>query len=138
MEELPERFKQRLTRDGRSYYAILNESGEPVPSDIDTWGSWFGGNQRILQQDTIDGFLVLTVFVGCLWYFETMVFDPAGESIWRENTWTKADAIAGHELAKRLTENGEIRTALKHLSEDRTSQFGGLSDRDDDTRDQPE
>jgi hypothetical protein len=140
MERFPKRYDQIRIIDGRSYYAILNESGEPVPCNFDTWGSWFGGNQRILEQDMIDGFKVSTVFVGCYWYFETMVFDPAGESIWRENTWTKADAMAGHELAKRLTENGEIRTALEHLSEDRTSQFGGPSDtdRDDDIRDQPD
>lgn len=124
--------------DGRSWFAVLDEDGNPVGCDFDTWSDWFArAGQRILQQDVIGGHLISTVFIGCKHWFETMVFDPADKSIWQDNCDTKAEAIAGHELAMRLVENGEIRQASGNPITDRYSLFDGLSDpdRDEDTRD---
>jgi hypothetical protein len=100
-------------------HAILDESGNVVECDLLTWAIWFEkSRQRIIEQDTVEGLWVSTIFMGLnhqygrgkpLW-FETMVFhepqydpdfdrmrrEPAGYS---ERYTTIQEARAGHAAA---------------------------------------
>jgi hypothetical protein len=122
-----ERFSFRPKHNGRSWYAVLDENGNPVECDMHTWSQWFAlTGQRIIKQDRVEGYFVSTVFIGCYHWFETMIFAPAprgelGESLWRKNCDTKANALANHELVMRWIENDEIRESLEYLAKERTS-----------------
>jgi hypothetical protein len=90
---------------GPRFY-ILNEHDEPVPvADAIEWARWFETHdeQRVVLQDTIDGTLVSTVFLGLdhayddrrVLIYETLVDggDLNGEM---ERYATRDDAVAGH------------------------------------------
>jgi hypothetical protein len=51
------RFGIDLTHNGRPWYAVLDENGDPVPCDLMTWSNWFAGSgQRIFCQEMIAGY----------------------------------------------------------------------------------
>jgi hypothetical protein len=102
-------------------HAVLDESGNVIEAGLLEWAHWFELNRghRVIQQDTIEGHLVSTVFGGLdlqydpngppLW-FETLVFDPAEydpsrdrmcreEAGFQERYSTLQEAIKGHALA---------------------------------------
>ena len=93
-------------------YWILDENGESMEADLDTWAHWLGHNnrQRIIQQDTLDDYFVSTVFVGCNSKFETMIFSPEPEntSIWQSRSETLKEALANHERALRAVDNRDF------------------------------
>jgi hypothetical protein len=39
-------------------YWILDESGEPLETDLDTWSGLFANRQRIILQETVDGYFI--------------------------------------------------------------------------------
>ena len=86
-------------------YWILDESGEPLETDLDTWSGLFANRQRIILQETVDGYFISTVFVGCNVRFETMVFRPDDDAVWQARSNTKAEALADHERALRAGDN---------------------------------
>jgi hypothetical protein len=87
-----------------AYYIL--DGTEPVAVDLLTWGRWFETADRHVAATTLaDGTYVSTGFLGLdhQWgdgpplLFETMVFDPSGESqdCWRSATWHQAEQ--GHQ-----------------------------------------
>jgi hypothetical protein len=56
-------------------------------------------------QETVDGYFISTVFVGCNVRFETMVFRPDDDAVWQARSNTKAEALADHERALRAGDN---------------------------------
>lgn len=77
---------------------------EPVAEpDVIKWAKWFGGADRQVALDIVDGRRVSTVFLGIDHnfrssgppvLFETMIFGPDEGGCWRYATW--AEAAAGH------------------------------------------
>jgi hypothetical protein len=84
-------------------YVLDGKTPVPEPNLI-KWGSWFESANRVVQQDTIEGVKISTVFLGVdhSWVegqpilFETMIFggERDGETH-RYHTWDEAEA--GHQ-----------------------------------------
>lgn len=103
----------------------LDDNGEPVPcSDLFEWAAWLeGADRNVAKTELEDGTLVSTVFLGMDHGFagstpllyETMIFPDMkkaeGERRFHESYCaryaTKAEALAGHELAVRIAK-GEV------------------------------
>jgi len=95
-------------------HAVLTEDGEVMECDLITWAQWLEKNRahRIIAQESLPGgYFISTVFLGLnhqyspqaepLW-FETMIFaPPAGDEVFCERYSTLAQALAGHEEAKK-------------------------------------
>lgn len=94
---------------------ILNESGAPEPcEDLMMWGRWMEAGNRIVQQDSVGGARVSTVFLGLdhsynrgrgepvLW--ETMIFGGPHDG-YQERYTSRDDALAGHAAALQLATN---------------------------------
>ncbi len=89
-----------------NWYYVLDEDGNPIAADVQTWARWFNEVEcRKVAFDTIGTLRVSTVFLGLdhqwgdgppvLW--ETMVFglpDDVNEIQLRYTS--KADALKGH------------------------------------------
>lgn len=90
-----------------NHYYILDDDGNPIATDVQTWGRWFEdiGLRRRIAYDKIGALQISTVFLGLnhqwgdgppvLW--ETMVFglpDDADEIQLRYTS--KVDALKGH------------------------------------------
>jgi hypothetical protein len=71
------------------------------------WATWFCNSERHVGETDVKGYRVSTVFLGLDHshgdgdpvLFETMVFDPAGESVSMDRYCTWAEAEAGHTMA---------------------------------------
>lgn len=99
----------------RPGYWILDERGEPVPADAETWGFWFESADRHVADDADEqtGWRVSTVFIGLdhnfsnagppvLW--ETLVFGGPLDGEMERYT-SRADALEGHRaMCARVTE----------------------------------
>ncbi len=87
----------------------LTDKGEPILcGDILEWAAWFETTpDRVVEQTTIGGLFVSTVFLGfdhvflggppLLW--ETMLFADGGVDQWCERTSTREQALAAHRRA---------------------------------------
>jgi hypothetical protein len=99
---------------------ILDESGEPLEANLDTWARWLEHNngQRIIHQEDVDGYWISTVFVGCNSKFETMIFSPEPEatSIWQSWSDTLKEALGDHERALRAVDNREFTATYRRSS----------------------
>lgn len=96
--------------ENRPLYYILDENGEPVPTeDMQALGRMFESDERIVKKEAIGGYLVSTVFLGidhsCIGrprLYETMIFseeDPLCLG-YQERYSTRKEALEGHEQAK--------------------------------------
>jgi hypothetical protein len=111
------RLKEELEHIGALVgirHAVLTEDGAVLECDFMTWARWLEKNRghRIIQQEELaGGYFLSTVFLGLdhgfggkpLW-FETMIFEPPtsqGNACFCERYSTLAQALAGHEEAKR-------------------------------------
>lgn len=94
-------------------YVLGGSDGkQPVGvEDVREWGRWFQNTEhRVVAQETVNGVLVSTVFLGIdhNWFgkgppilFESMVFLPGdGELQQRYATWD--EALAGHQQLSKL------------------------------------
>ncbi len=88
-------------------FYVLDDAGEPLAvDDVLVWAQWFEvAKNRVVQQNTIGGVKVSTVFLGLdhnfgdslapvLW--ESMIFGGPLDQEQRRYT-SKAEALAGHE-----------------------------------------
>ena len=90
-----------MTYTPRNY--ILKGS-KVVPTDVETWGEWFGNADRILSQVRVGDFYVSTVFIGIPGgLFETMVLNYNEDSekqdhadLFQERYQTWKEAFDGH------------------------------------------
>ena len=92
-------------------YIIKNEQPDPEP-DIEKWGQWFSTDDRIIQQNNVNGIFISTIFLGLdhnflggtkpiLW--ETMIFNlHIDEPQWRYDSLEKA--LKGHQQALRMVD----------------------------------
>ena len=89
-----------------NHHWILNEAGEPVPTDLLTWAAWLErqDNPRLLRQDNVTGeILVSTIFIGLDMgfggplplLFESMILGGAHDMEQRRYA-TRAEALRGH------------------------------------------
>ncbi len=94
--------------NGRKDQYILDENNKPVLASLMEWAEFFeGGKNRIVKQETVDGYWISTVFIGITMnfysrndenfkpaIFETMIFrGQGGESLDymdRAATWDEA------------------------------------------------
>jgi len=100
---------------------VLDDQGEAVPADVETWVQWIGTHKTTMATDIVREALVSTVFLGIdanlghgpprLW--ETMVF--GGPNDGDTQAWaTRFEAIRGHdafvraEQARVLKEGGDV------------------------------
>lgn len=96
----------------RTGHYILNENGQPIPADLDTWARWFEKRDRILKQEWIGRSWVSTVFLGLdhnyseegppiLW--ETLVFGGKLKDEMTRCSGSREQAEAMHEeMVKRV------------------------------------
>jgi len=105
-------------------YYVLNEHGDAVPCDLMTWARRLESTNRIVQQDTIGGVFVSTVFLGLdhnfghgpPLLFETMIFDGFHDN-YQERYSTYDEAIEGHaramDVARQQSQDPELEKYLK-------------------------
>ena len=101
--------------DSRHY--ILNEEHVPIPAGLFEWAWWLQDfRHRIVQQDTVDGYWISTVFLGLdhNWgdgpplLFETMIFegDARDDTGFQRRYPTWELALEGHRHAVELAAAG--------------------------------
>lgn len=112
-----------------SYYKLGNDPSEPIPcDDVVAWAKWYGDANRIVAKTMVQGFTILTIFLGIdqnyiykkedapiLW--ETMVFKDGenGRDCYSEQYCTYSAAIAGHfEIVRQTLPNIEL---IREISE---------------------
>lgn len=92
----------------KGYYILKGKTPVEVHNIIE-WSMIYQLSNRVVKQDTIDGVLVSTVFLGLDYgfgmgpplLFETMIFNEKHDGdTWRYSTWKQAEA--GHKKACEL------------------------------------
>ena len=89
---------------------ILDENHNPVPvEDLVAWGRWYErGENRIVRQDDVEGYMVSTIFLaldhnfamsGPPILFETMVFHDGATLDYQTRCSTWEQALDMHEAA---------------------------------------
>ena len=102
-------------------YAILTEDKKVQPVPLQEWAAFLeqkNPSNRVIKQEDVNGVYISTVFLGLNHgfgghdkWFETMVFardrEPT-EDEYQKRYETYDEAIAGHELTKKMVEKGEL------------------------------
>ena len=100
-------------------YYKLDENKNVIPSSLEEWSNFIENklpsNYWIVDQETVDGYRVSTVFIGLCHnfdpyskvpiVFETMIFDHDDKSVYqrRYSTWNEAEE--GHKEAVKWANN---------------------------------
>jgi hypothetical protein len=107
-----------MPRNDRSNGRYILKGKTPVPEpDLLKWAQWFEeANNRVVKQDTINGYFVSTVFLGldhdfgfggAPILFESMVFGGRTEIMDRYCTWEQAER--GHKQIVRRVSRWKIK-----------------------------